>query len=176
MPTRTSIIGRTFGSAIVTAAALDCVSPAGSISRRSVLLCKCGKTFVARNADLIAGKTQSCGCLRSAVVSAARLKHGHAGNAGKGRPQSRTYRSWADMLLRCYNPKNKCFAVYGGAGITVCERWRVSFDNFLCDMGECPPRLTIDRWPNNAGNYEPGNCRWATRKQQANNRRPRKHV
>jgi hypothetical protein len=68
------------------------------------------------------------------------------------------------------NPKNKDFQDYGAKDITVCQRWLESFENFLEDMGECPPGMQIDRWPNKNGNYEPGNCRWATRLQQARNK------
>ena len=76
------------------------------------------------------------------------------------------------MIARCYNPKHPRFADYGGRGITVCERW-LTFANFLADMGEPPPGLTLDRIDND-GNYEPGNCRWATDTQQRTNKRPRK--
>lgn len=86
--------------------------------------------------------------------------------------QSRTYRIWSGMKSRCQDPKNPKFPHYGGRGIEVCERWQ-AFENFLADMGECPPDHSIDRI-NNDGNYEPGNCRWANmRTQRLNSRQNR---
>lgn len=92
------------------------------------------------------------------------LRHGH-NRKGK---ESSTHISWRAMLQRCKTPSHRVFKYYGGRGITVCDRWLV-FENFLADMGERPPGMTLDRERSN-GNYEPGNCRWATRKQQLINR------
>lgn len=95
-----------------------------------------------------------------------RATHGHTSvSAGRGTP---TYRSWLAMRNRCHNPNNEKYPAYGGAGISVCSRWRDSFENFLFDMGSRPGGTTLDRI-DGAGNYEPDNCRWATAKQQAEN-------
>jgi hypothetical protein len=83
------------------------------------------------------------------------------------------YKCWASMIQRCQNPALENYQYYGGRGIKVCERWR-KFENFLADMGPRPGSgHTLDRYPNKDGNYEPGNCRWATRAQQHENMRPR---
>ena len=86
---------------------------------------------------------------------------------------SPTYRSWRSMIRRCTDPGLKNFAAYGGRGVGVCERWRKSFSAFLEDVGERPAGKTLDRLDNDK-NYEPGNCRWATRAEQDKNRRRKK--
>lgn len=98
------------------------------------------------------------------------LAHGHAPH-GKS---SKTYSVWSAMKDRCSNPNNPAFHNYGGRGIRVCERW-LSFANFLEDMGEKPEGFSIDR-KNNDGDYEPGNCRWATKQEQVNNMRVNRFI
>lgn len=93
------------------------------------------------------------------------VTHGHT----RGKEFSPTYSSWTAMIARCTRPSQPGYKNYGGRGITVCQRWR-AFDNFLADMGERPDGMTLDRFPDNNGNYEPGNCRWATKSAQNMNK------
>lgn len=129
--------------------------------------CQCGTTKVVSGTNLSSGNTKSCGCLVKERARIMGIKHGHSSY-----PRSITYKSWGDMIQRCRNSKQKAFSYYGGRGIKICEGWlgKHGFQDFLTDMGECPPGLTLDRI-NNDGNYEPGNCRWADRKTQQHNRR-----
>ena len=92
------------------------------------------------------------------------MKERHGANG------TREYRIWCNMKTRCLNPNTSAYKNYGGRGIQVCARWALSFSCFLEDMGACPPDRSIDRI-NNDGDYAPGNCRWATRKEQNSNTR-----
>lgn len=124
--------------------------------------CDCGKQAVVQGKKLVSGHTKSCGCLISDILVARNTTHGMR--------HCPTYNSWAAMLARCHRPTSAKFRDYGAKGVTVCERWRSSFENFFADMGARPPKHSIDRI-NVYGNYEPANCRWADAITQANNRR-----
>lgn len=125
--------------------------------------CDCGTARIVRAVKLRIGHSRSCGCLRRDVTRTLRLSHQMS--------ESRAYKSWAHMLDRCRNPKNKKYPRYGGRGITVCDHWRTSFANFYSDMGDPPPKYTLDRIDND-GPYTPGNCRWADAVTQNRSRRP----
>lgn len=131
-------------------------------------ICDCGNPTLASGSDLRRRTIQSCGCLaRESSIASGRAKriHGHCLN-GKS---SREHSSWIAMKKRCNSPGAHAYDLYGGAGVTVCERW-MSFVNFLTDMGPRPANTELGRL-GDIGNYEPGNCKWMTRKEQYVNRR-----
>ena len=153
MPAFINITGQRFGHLV--AVARQGTAPDGHVLWWC--RCDCGKTKLIPGGSLRSGSTKSFGCYHS-------QQYHH-------RSKTPIWNCWKNMLQRCYNPKNPCYKNYGGRGIIVCDRWK-EFVNFLADMGERPAGMSLDRI-NNDGNYEPGNCRWATRKQQSQNRRPR---
>lgn len=128
--------------------------------------CDCGKTITARTSHLKTGFVSSCGCYKSESSAIRQYKHGDV--------YSPTYGAWASMKSRCNNPSQNDFNLYKGRGITVCERWN-DYRNFLEDMGHKPAGTSIDRIDNNKG-YFPENCRWATAKQQARNKRNNRFI
>ena|SRR5882672_735333 len=137
--------------------------------------CSCGTRKIIYRSSVEYGRSKSCGCLQKEVGRAnglLRTKHGMRG--------SRTYNSWRSMRARCENQNDPSFGQYGGAGITVCERWTngedhlSGFECFYADMGERPSHTTLDRLDGKLG-YFPGNCRWATHVEQQNNRKNNIH-
>jgi hypothetical protein len=159
------LTGRRFGRLVVK-------ERAGSDKRGNALwLCVCddGNKKTVLGLDLAKGHTKSCGCLRQEMAVITNTKHGHA--TGGVSPE---YVSWRKMIDRCRYPSEMSWKNYGGRGIKICDRWlgEDGFKNFLADLGERPPGTTLGRF-GDIGNYEPGNCKWMTSKEQARNRRPR---
>lgn len=132
--------------------------------------CDCGTKKIVKSATLRNGKVRSCGCLaREMTATRNRLLAKQSGEAIRHTPE---YVTWQSMKNRCSNANGKKYKYYGGAGVVVCSRWLESYFNFLADMGRRPSsEYSLDRFPDPNGNYEPGNCRWATILEQRHNRR-----
>lgn len=158
-PLFVDLTGKRFGSVTVTAYA-------GKSGRNSSWFyrCDCGSEGQTKSTNL--KRQKSCGCEHRSSLSDRQTSHG----ATRGKQVSPEFRSWESMIRRCCDPRVAHYPRYGGRGISVCEKWREGFANFYADMGRRPsPKHSLDRIDND-GNYEPGNCRWATWSEQRRNR------
>lgn len=155
-------VGQTFGRLMVIAPPI--------VGGRTMVPCRCqcGTERTFRMTHLRSGATRSCGCWRKDQSRAKTVTHGAS--------RSPEHIAWAGMIARCENARNHAFSRYGGRGITVDPTWRHSFEAFLADMGHKPtPEHSLDRIDVD-GSYEPGNCRWATKKEQARNTRSNRRI
>lgn len=156
------IVGKKFGRLLVT----GYVPGSAGNKPRAICKCDCGNIKIINSCNIKRGLTQSCGCLHKEKTIEASITHNMSATC--------EYNIWCKMKDRCLNPKRAVYKNYGGRGITICASWldeEYGFLNFFRDMGKRPSKnLSLDRI-NNDGNYEPSNCRWATAKQQANNKR-----
>lgn len=151
------LTGKMFGKLIVMRLLGHAIKPDGGRGNTVWLCqCECGSETRVWVGNLNKGHTRSCGCLRPEA------------NKTHGMHKSRLYSVWQAMKRRCHSPTDPGYARYGGRGITVCDRWRDSFENFYADMGEPPEGYSLERKDNNQG-YNPDNCKWATDHQQKRN-------
>lgn len=158
---RKEIVGEKFGSLTIIKELKDKIRN-GRVFRMVEAKCDCGNIIYRRLNNV--RKMKSCGCLTIYLLRSTTVTHGMTG--------SRPYRIWQNMLNRCYNKKVPGYKRYGARGICVCNEWQESFETFYewAVNNGYSDNLSLDRWPNKRGNYEPSNCRWATEIQQQNNK------
>lgn len=155
------MIGERFGR-------LSVIGVSRDTRKKALCRCDCGDSAIVRIDHLKSGRSRSCGCLRREVTRQNKTRHGMA---RRGRRRSPEYAIWSQMIERCHNPNNDGYPMYGGRGIAVCDKWRRSFESFFSHVGRRPSdshsidRIDVD------GDYEPGNVRWATAKEQGRNTR-----
>lgn len=172
-------IGTRFARLVIIGGPVWVPSPCTSVPNRTIPMyecrCDCGTEKTVPYNNLKSGATKSCGCYRLEIMAEERKKsHPRHGHTAGGRPTTE-YKAWCHLVSRCTNSDDPAWHRYGGRGITVCDRWRGSFEAFLEDMGPKPsPDLTIERVDNDKGYYKE-NCVWATRRQQADNTRKAVH-
>ncbi len=152
-----NLINKRYGRLIV-------ISLVGRRSLKTIWLCRCdcGNLKEIEGHHLKCGDTKSCGCLHRERTTT------------HGLSKTKIYYIWYGIHQRCYNPKHSAFKYYGARGLTVCKRWH-KLENFVKDMGHKPYKKSVERIDNNKG-YSPGNCKWATHKEQMNNTRRNKNV
>ena len=167
MPNPIDLTGRSFNRLTVVRFVGSRVDVGGHPRRMYLVRCECGVEKELAGIAISSGGVKSCGCLKVEVQKYGSLRHGHA-RAGQ---YTTEYKTWASMNRRCHTPGASGYVKYGAKGTRVCDAWRESFETFYRDLGPKPtPKPSLDRI-DPFGHYEPGNVRWATPVEQANNKR-----